>query len=266
MISSTWKYLLIAAATALFSCEVREALAQAAPAPAGAAVYLDEPAPPPEPKVAREAPVTEKYDDGKVRVERTVLQLSDNQIVNHGKYVEYYRNGQKFAEGMYENGVHQGSWSYWYDNGQLAKTVSFKNGLPDGAWDAFRADGTLAAKKGYKNGQRDGKWIAYFKDGKTVNLEQNYVNNKLEGEVVINFELGKPRLKTQFKNGLRHGPATEWDESGQKVVEAMYVEGKLDGTLTRYNPDGTKTQEFYRDNKRVQSGAAAAPVATPPAG
>ena len=38
--------------------------------------------------------------------------MSDDQLVNHGEYTEYYPNGQKFAEGNYDNGVHDGTWSY----------------------------------------------------------------------------------------------------------------------------------------------------------
>jgi antitoxin component YwqK of YwqJK toxin-antitoxin module len=252
------RFLLTAAMVpALALLFVHSATAQEVAKPAAAPVYLDEPPPAPEPTVAKEGPVTEKYDDGKVRVERQVRQLSDNQIVNHGKFTEYYRNGKKFAEGSYENGVHQGAWSFWHENGQLAKTVNFNKGLPDGAWEVFRADGTLMGKKSYKNGKRDGTWISYFKDGKTVNLEQTYVDNKLEGPVKINYESGKPRIASVFKNGLRHGPATEWEESGRKLVEANYVDGKLDGELTRYDADGKATKEFYKDNKPVKSGAAA---------
>jgi len=239
--------------------------AQQAAAPADEAVYLDQPPPAPEPTIAQEGPITEPYEDGKPRVERHVRKLSDNQIVNHGNYAEYYRNGQKFAEGAFENGVHQGPWSYWHENGQLAKTVNFKNGLPDGQWESFRAGGTLAAKKSYKDGKRNGKWLAYFKDGKTVNFEQTFVDNKLEGEVLVNFESGKPRIKSVFKNGLREGAATEWDDTGRKLVEANYVGGKLEGKLIRYKPDGATVEEVWRDGKPLRGAAAAAPPANPAA-
>ena len=110
-------------------------------------VLLDEPTPAPEPTVAQEGPVSDKYADGKVRVERNIRLLSDNQVVNHGKFTEYYQNGQKFSEGNFDSGVHDGPWSYWHDNGQLAKTVTFKKGAPDGVWEVFRADGTLQERQ-----------------------------------------------------------------------------------------------------------------------
>jgi antitoxin component YwqK of YwqJK toxin-antitoxin module len=234
-----------------------QANAQEASAAADA-VYLDEPAPAPEPAVAQEGPVKEEYEPGKIRVERNVRKMSDDQIVNHGKFTEYYRNGQKFAEGSYDNGVHEGPWSFWHENGQLSKTVTFKKGVPDGAWEVFRADGTMTSKRGYKNGKRDGSWVSYAEDGKTPIMEQTYVDGALNGDVAVNFKSGKPKVRTTFKNNLREGKMVEWDESGRKLAEADYVAGKLEGQLIRYAADGTATAETFRDNKRVPGSAAPA--------
>jgi antitoxin component YwqK of YwqJK toxin-antitoxin module len=238
----------------LYSACPQLALGQEAATTADDAVYLDEPVPPPKPIVSQEGPTKEEYEPGKSRVERHVRVMSDNTIVNHGKFTEFYRNGQKFADGDYENGVLEGSWSYWHENGQLSKTVNFAKGQPDGAWDVFRADGTLLAKRGYKNGKRDGKWVAYFEDGKTASIEQEYADGELNGMVTIYFKSGKPRIQTPFKNNLREGRVTEWDESGRKIAEADYVAGKREGELIRYAPDGTATKEIYKDDKRVAAG------------
>ncbi len=219
-------------------------------------VYLDEPAAAPEPSVVQEGPAKEEYEPGKMRVERTVRKMSDDQIVNHGKFTEYYRNGQKFAEGAYDSGVHEGPWSFWHENGQLSKTVNFKKGVPDGAWEVFRADGTLLSKRGYKKGLREGTWVAYLEDGKTRAIEQTYVDGKLNGEVTVYFKSGKPRVKSMFKDNLRDGQFTEWYESGDKLVDANYVAGELEGKLIRYAADGTTTEETYKDNVRVQPGVA----------
>lgn len=248
----------------------QDAAAPAAAAPAEAstkpedAVYLDEPTPAPEPTIVQEGPVKEEYEPGKTRVERHVRKLSDDQIVNHGKFTEYYRSGQKFAEGNYQAGVHEGSWSFWHENGQLSKTVNFSKGVPDGAWEVFRADGTLLSKRAYKAGLRDGAWVAYGDDGKTPTLEQTYVDGKLAGNVTVYYKSGKPRIQSMFKDGLRDGVVAEYDESGRKTAEANYVAGKLEGKLVRYAADGTTTEEHYKDNKRVPAGAPAEAAPTPP--
>ncbi len=245
----------------VFLCAVHRVSAQQPapdqpPAKVANPVYLNEPAPPPKPKIVQEVKAVEKYDDGKTRVERQVRRMSDDSIMNHGKFTEFYHNGNKFSEGNFKDGVQDGEWSYWHENGQLCKTVNFVNGQPDGAWETHRADGTLQTKKSYKDGKRNGQWVLYFDDGKTPNIEQNYVDNKLDGQVTVYFKDGKPKIQTVFKAGLREGPSTEWEESGRKTAEATYVNNKLDGKVTRYNTDGSKTEEYFRDGKRVKAPAA----------
>jgi antitoxin component YwqK of YwqJK toxin-antitoxin module len=217
-------------------------------------VYLDEPTPAPEPTVAQQGPVSEKYDDGKVRVERNVRLLSDNQIVNHGKYTEYYRNGQKFAEGNFDGGVHDGPWSYWHENGQLAKTVTYKKGAPDGAWEIHRADGTLQSKKGYQAGKRDGAWVVYYDDGKTPKIEQAFLDGKLSGPRKTFYASGKPHQEANFSDGMLDGKMTEWDEAGRKLAEATFEKGMLNGTLVRWGADGSTSEQNYRENKLIPPG------------
>jgi antitoxin component YwqK of YwqJK toxin-antitoxin module len=246
-------YALLGLLVALAVQPHRAAIAQSAKPAAEEQVYLDEPEPEPAPTIVRQGPSVDKYDDGKTRVERNVIQLSNNQIVNHGKFTEFYRDGQKFSEGAYEHGVLVGEWSFWHPNGQLAKKVIFKHGVPDGAWDTFREDGALAAKKSYKDGLRQGLWTHYFDDGKTVKLEQNYVDGKTDGEVKSYYANGKPRQHSHYKNGLLNGVMEQWNEKGGKIAEATFKEGKLDGTLTRWNPDGSKFEQTYVDGKLAPS-------------
>src|SRR5262245_55961344 len=130
--------------------EIASQDAIAAPAPQAAAedmLLLPEGSPPPPPVVVTNGSLSAKYESGSTRIERQVLKLSDDQLVNHGKFTEYYESGQKFAEGEYDNGVHNGTWTFWYDNGQICKVVTFDKGRANGKWDVFREDGTLAAKK-----------------------------------------------------------------------------------------------------------------------
>jgi antitoxin component YwqK of YwqJK toxin-antitoxin module len=226
------------------------ALAQETPAK-DEGVYLDEPPEPPAPKVARQGPVTEKYEDGSVRVEREVMQLSDDTIVNNGKFVEYYRNKQKFAEGQFVNGVHDGEWTFWHENGTVAKKVKFLEGRPDGSWEVFRGDGSLMAKHGYKNGLREGTWTLYYDDGKTPKIVQTFVDGALDGVRTTYFENGKDHQKAVFAKGVLNGLMEEWDETGRKVGEANFEDGMLNGKLIRWGNDGTKFEQSYRDNQAV---------------
>lgn len=210
------------------------------------AIYLDEPEPEPPPTVVQQYKVEDKYPDDQVRVQREVIRLSNNRIVNHGLYTEFYRDGKKFAEGSYSRGIHVGEWNYWHPNGQLCKTVRFNDGLPDGSWETFRKDGTRLSSISYAKGLRDGKRINYFEDGETIRIEENYEQNKLQGARTTYYKNGKKYQEVYFKNGLLHGTMTVWNEAGEKIRQIPFVDGKINGKLVKWK-DGAATEQEYRD-------------------
>lgn len=230
----------------------------AAPAPQTSAeenLLLPESTPPPPPTVVTSGNLAEKYESGATRLERQVLKLSDDQLVNHGKFTEFYESGQKFAEGNYDNGVHDGPWTFWYENGQICKVVTFNKGRANGAWDVFREDGTLAAKKSYKNNIRDGEWVFFHDDGKTRKLEERYVDGKREGVSRSYFPNGKPLREITYSGNDVSGLLTEWDDTGRKLGEVNFKDGKRDGKLILYRPDGTTIEHEYKEGRLVTNPA-----------
>lgn len=192
-------------------------------------IYLDELGTDPPPKIVKQDTVQDKYEDGTPRSQRGIARLSDDQVISHGKYVESYRDGQKYAEGQFDMGLHTGQWKYWHPNGQLCKTVEFKAGKPHGSWEIFRADGTLEASKSYENGLRSGKWSSYFEDGKQPKVEMEYVDGMIEGERFTYYSSGQVRQKITFVENQMHGPVVNWDEDGSKLSEMTFEKGQLSG-------------------------------------
>jgi antitoxin component YwqK of YwqJK toxin-antitoxin module len=201
--------------------------------------------------------LTDNYPDGAVRVVREVVKLSDDQLVNHGKFTEYYANGQKFAEGSYDHGVHDGQWTFWHEKtSQICKVVNFKQGRADGSWDVFREDGTLQAKRTYKDNLRDGVWLIYHEDGKTPRIEETYKDGLRNGVSRAYFPDGKVQREMTFKNNELDGLMTEWDQAGRKTGEVNLKNGKRDGKFILYRPDGTKTEYMYKDGRLLTGGSA----------
>jgi len=214
-------------------------------------IYLPEASPPPAPKVVAPRKIRETYADGSTRVEREALALSDDQLINHGAYTEYYANGQKFAEGRYEQGVYDGEWTFWHDNGQLCKKVAFRKGVPDGDWEVYRADGSLMARKSYAEGRRRGKWQHFFEDGQTLKLEQSYADDDDERELrTTYYPSGKPRQTAELRQGKLEGTIVEYDEAGRKRTEFTLVDGKLHGQLKRWDEDGTQSIQHFDHGKQ----------------
>lgn len=192
-------------------------------------IYLPEMPEAPPTTVARRRTVDAEYDDGTLRNKIDIAVMSDDSVVNDGNFVEYYRNGNKYAEGQYDMGVLAGEWSYWHDNGQLCKKVTFKEGRPHGEWKVYREDGSLEASKSYQNGKRHGEWTLYYDDGETPKLKISYQEGKVHGTRVSYHPDGNKYQEIQFQEGKMHGKLTEWTEQGRKRAEAAFVNGQKQG-------------------------------------
>ncbi|NOY41958.1 MAG: toxin-antitoxin system YwqK family antitoxin [Planctomycetes bacterium] len=202
----------------------------------GEQILLDEPIEEPPARIIKEETVKSQYEDGKLQIERGVALLSNELVLNHGKYTEYYHDGKKFVEGNFQRGIHSGEWQYWHPNEQLCKKIVFKDGRPNGQWETFREDGTREAKKQYLNGLRHGEWIRYFADGEQPKVKMTYNHGKIEGDRLTYFENGQKHQHIIFKNGLMDGTLTNWNEAGEKTSELTFKEGKAVGKVVRFKP------------------------------
>jgi antitoxin component YwqK of YwqJK toxin-antitoxin module len=212
-------------------------------------ILLEESNDPDPVRVSQPTVNSEKYENGSIKVQRTVVKLSDDTFVADGPYKEYFPNEMIFLEGSFKEGKRVGEWSYFYDNGKKNRTMTYKNGLLDGEWEVFRPDGSLLMTESYENGKRSGKWLRYEDDGKQILREESYVDGLADGEWKIWYKTGKPRQSVHFKAGKKDGITIEWDEEGNKMHELNFSENLLDGVSTRWNKDGTKTEQVYEKGK-----------------
>jgi antitoxin component YwqK of YwqJK toxin-antitoxin module len=217
----------------------------------GPPLFLDEPEPQPDATLVGKVVDTQKYADGKVRVEREIAKYSDNHLVAEGFYREFYPNGEKFAEGQYEKGRQTGKWTYYHDNGKVARTVSYVNGQPDGEWEIFNVDGIVTAKRGYKEGKRAGTWVVYDKEGKQPLREESYADGMADGTWKVWFPNGQLQTEMNFSAGKRQGPTIIFDDKGTKRAEVNYDDNALDGTATLWALDGKKVTQEYENGKLV---------------
>jgi antitoxin component YwqK of YwqJK toxin-antitoxin module len=218
----------------------------------GPPIYLDEAEQIAKPTVVTHETRKENYEDGKtLRVERVLALYSDNSFAADGKYREFHPNGKPFVTGQFKAGRQEGEWTYHFDNGQLNRKTTYSNGKLNGSWEVFRADGTLLAKRGFKDGVRDGEWLSYDETGKQKLTEELYVNGEPDGEWKSSYPDGKPKQLVTFKQGKRDGKTAEWDDKGQKLIEAEYKNSQLDGTATRFLPDGKTITQTYKEGRFV---------------
>lgn len=217
----------------------------------GPAILLDEAKQVAKPTVVGRETISDKYEDGKVRVERGIAKFSDNHFEAEGIYREYYPSGQVFVEGQFKGGRQEGDWTYYFENGKENRKATYKNGQPDGAWEVHRVDGTLSAKRGFHEGLRDGEWIYYNDKGDQPLREEHYDKGKKDGVWKVWFPSGKQHQEAGFKQDKKDGMTTEWNEDGSKRAEIPFVEDKIDGTATAWLPDGRTIVQVYKAGKLI---------------
>ena len=215
----------------------------------GPPIYLPEAEQIAKPTIVSRETIPEKYEDGKIRIERDVAHFSDNNFTADGKYREFHPNGKPFVEGQFTDGRQQGEWTYYFENGQVNRKVTYKDGKLDGKWDIFRADGTLSAKRSFKDGQRDGDWATYDSTGKQPLSEEHFAGGKETGVWKVWYPNGQLKQQAEFKDGKREGASAEWDDKGKKLVDANWKDNKPDGTITRYFADGKTVVQTYKDGR-----------------
>ena len=138
----------------------------------------------------------------------------------------------------------EGPWIYIRecDNVTMMMRVEhYKNGILDGHW--IKWDGTGKAAQGnYVNGNRDGEWIysnkkEVYKNGVLLKMtkyhgldyedkwfEENYKDDKKDGQKNIWNRYGQIMLAANFKDGKEDGKWT-WYKNGQIEAEAIYKDG-----------------------------------------
>ncbi|WP_088324571.1 redoxin domain-containing protein [Polaribacter tangerinus] len=102
------------------------------------------------------------FKDGKKNTEKNYV---SNKL--HGKYYQWYNNGQLWVEQEYNNGKLQNINQLFSETGKELAKGTLVNG--NGYIFRYNLDGKKVSKQEYKNGQLDGMYTTYDKNGKVVN-------------------------------------------------------------------------------------------------
>lgn len=147
--------------------------------------------------------VTERYANGNIRIERQVALDPEGNYVNHGTYAEYAPNGRLFRSGEFSQGKQHGKWLQYFEDG---RGRLFSGKLEPQFVGPFVSEATFA------DGVLHGSWIIRSHSGKII--------------------------EWNFDRGIRAGKSTWWYPNGEKRVEVVYHNGRMDGELLEWSPEG----------------------------
>ncbi|HEV3418589.1 MAG TPA: hypothetical protein VG056_17330, partial [Pirellulales bacterium] len=115
--------------------------------------------------------VTDRYPNGKIKVEREVGQDGKGNYVNQGTYKVFDPDGQVIMAGEFLNGKQNGKWMQQFDKdeghlfspdaegdfaGPFTSEATFMDGRLHGAWTIKDAGGQAIVQWSFDNGARNG--------------------------------------------------------------------------------------------------------------
>ena len=143
----------------------------------------------------------------------------------HGKWAEWYRDGQTEIEGSYQEDKKHGKWTRWRSNGQKVKEENYQDGVLHGKWVEWYENGQIETEGSYQietegsyqEDKKHGKWTRWRSNGQKVK-EENYQDGVLHGKWTKWYENGQIEAEGSYQEGKGHGKLTKWYENGQPKV------------------------------------------------
>lgn len=165
----------------------------------------------------------------------------------NGPIAEYDSLGRKTMTGTYVAGDRAGLFERYHPNGRVSSRVEYFADLPIGKYESWYESGKPKETGNYPadTAARRGKWdwdvyrMETFRDSTGMQLVENG-----SGNWHSLHENGKLHINGAYRNGLREGEWSFYDEAGRLTNTEHYVNGRLEKGLYR----GPAGDEFTYDS------------------
>ncbi len=180
--------------------------------------------------------IRQKYDNGKDQLVRQVVQDEEGNFYNHGPWQLYNRNGELMASGQFAEGLMDGTWERWHmqNSGGIFATKPFTD-----------FEGPFISTATFSNGKLAGVWVISDRFRRKI-VEVPYQNGKRHGTATWWFPSAERMRVIAFKDGMLDGPMYEWDEKNKLVRNDEFIEGqKVIRQRTMYRPKQPRSESYY---------------------
>ena len=218
------------------------------------------------------------YSDGNLAYIQEVKIIEGKEPILHGKYIEYYKNGQIKVQGLYKEGKRDGEFKAFLRDGKSAGSVFYKDGkiikstlvnsMKDNASFSLTTDinynlnsneiitdefpnGLLKQYFIYnKNGLLDGESREYYEEGNIKSIS-HFKNDIPDGVFISYYQNGNIENKYAYVNGQANGECFSYYENGKLEERYFLKNGEIDGEAFAYYPSGKlRGKEVQKLGKR----------------
>jgi antitoxin component YwqK of YwqJK toxin-antitoxin module len=180
--------------------------------------------------------IRQRYPDGKIQVERRVIQDEEGNYFNHGTWKLFNRRGQVLAEGNFAKGYMDGSWQRWHNKG----SDGMFSGRPFSDY-----QGPFLSVTNFKKGKLHGAWIVFDPMRRKI-FELGYRDGKRDGVALWWYPSGMKMRQMGFKQGALHGEFIEWDQQGRVQRREQYVDGhQIVAKTQNWGANQKRSEEYF---------------------
>jgi len=182
-----------------------------------------------------------------------------------GKCIGYFPNKQKKYEVNIKNGERVKIWSQWDKDGMKRFETTYKKNMRNGQGTYWYDYGQVKEQGEFRDNRRVGDWIFWDIYGK---ISTHHIYKTDIGYFTVSKKEKTIEHEGTFKDGKKELNWIYWDESGNRIKELNYSNGKLNGKAKYWYPNGKynkienynsdvlngKYLEYYDNgNKRMQA-------------
>jgi antitoxin component YwqK of YwqJK toxin-antitoxin module len=177
---------------------------------------------------------TDRYPDGKIKIQRHVAQDAQRNYVNHGPWTLFDLEGNAIATGTYKLGKRDGIWSRLQPKtSKHFEGPTFKGFKQPFVWEAHFADDVL-----------HGRWTMLDAEARLIRTWE-FEQGRLHGKAIDWHPNGKKRRELTYNQGVPHGELREWDDNGKLVMYGTYQDGRAHRAFVERYPTGEKKLEGW---------------------
>ncbi len=175
-----------------------------------------------------EKEITEDSFREEIALKSFKMELPPSFLEKDTLFKEYYPGGEKLKfEGRIHNGKMTRTWKTYYESGKIKNSVNYSDGELDGeAYFYYESDENIVkAEAEFDNDLMTGTYYEFYLNG-TQKSKIEYDDGEADGEAKFFYPNGKLKIEGEYKNNLKHGNWTYFDEKGKKIGKEKWKNGK----------------------------------------